>query len=142
MEQLNKKIQNALPDLPPPNAPDYEIRLLRNNQMIAERKFRVSFQIKELEKRLLDLKTNKDSRRSKMLSKPLNKEQIDNVIFSFNLPDEMYIQMLEQLYKLKNDESYTEKTRGELLLEKQTIIENLLAGLETPNTWKLNERTV
>lgn len=123
MEQINKKLENALPDLPFPNSPDYEIRLLRNNQLIAERRYRRTTQIKEGEKRIFDMKAQKDDRKSKIFSKILTKEQIDRVNFEFNLPDVMYIQILEQLYKIKNDDSYTEKTRSEILLEKQSMLE-------------------
>lgn len=127
MDRINKQLKTAIPGgLPDPNSVDYEVRMMRLNHAISERRVQRAFQIQEAEKRISHMRAEKNERRSKILAKILSKTQIDKVNFEFNKPDPMYIQLLEQLYALKNDEGYTEKTEEELLTEKQSLLEKLV----------------
>ena len=121
MEQLNTQLKNALPDLPHPSASDYESRRLHNEILKHDRLQLIS----ECEKQISKYKTDKETRKSKLLEKAKTKEHVELILCEFNKHDDMYIQLLERLYNLKKQ--IVLKTRSEILKEKQELLEKLVS---------------
>jgi uncharacterized small protein (DUF1192 family) len=120
MDKLNVQLKNALPDLPHPSSKDYESARLRNELLKHERLKQVS----ECENRISNFKTEMEKRKKQLLEKAKTKEHVNMILYEFNKPDYTYIQLLENLYKVKNQ--MVVKTRSEILSEMQSVLENLL----------------
>jgi hypothetical protein len=81
-------------------------------------------QVSECENRISNFKTEMEKRKKQLLEKAKTKEHVNMILYEFNKPDYTYIQLLENLYKVKNQ--MVVKTRSEILSEMQSVLENLL----------------